>query len=111
MSLFGESRNVLSAEMIAARQLTKANREFDHMLVTAKSDYSQFWQNKGGITPTQVLVAMGTSAQMFLTIAWARVQLLKTVATLVGKPESVDETSLLPPIPIEFNEDGSFKVT
>ena len=110
MSIFEQIGGEITAEMRATRQLAKVNRDFDMMLRQAQTDYNQFWQDIDGVTPTQALVAMGTNAQMFMGIAWARIQLLMTVAGLVGKSELVNVADFLPPIQLAFNPDGSFQV-
>jgi hypothetical protein len=42
-----------------------------------------------------------------MAIAWSRVEMLSTVATLVGKSDLVDLNRLLPPYDFTWNQDGS----
>jgi hypothetical protein len=106
MSIF-ETQNEVTAEFRANRQLNKANNEFDRMVIQAKSDFSQFWSEVGGVSPIAVIEAMGTKAQAFFTVAYVRVQMLIQIAQLMGKPELIDESELLPPYVLTFNQDGS----
>jgi hypothetical protein len=106
MSLF-QASNSITPEIRANRQLTKANNEFDRMVQQAKADFNQFWSEVDGVTPIQVIEAMGTKALAFFTVAYVRVQMLVQIAQLMGKPELVNEADLLPPYVLTFKEDGS----
>lgn len=104
MSIFeipAESGN----EAEAKRQLEAVNRYFAATKVAAKNDFYCFWLEEND--PIGVLQAMGPNAYMFLAIAYARVQMLVAIANLIGQPELVDESSLLPPYTLVFNQDGS----
>lgn len=106
MSLF-QATNQITPEIRANRQLAKANNEFDRMVQQAKADFNQFWSDVDGVTPVQVIEAMGTKALAFFTVAYVRVQMLVQIAQLMGKPELVNESDLLPPYDLTFNPDGS----
>jgi Icc-related predicted phosphoesterase len=108
MSLFENTRREVGPKEIAVRQLKNANQEFDQMLRKARMDYQVFWSS-GNADPIEVLVEMGTFARTFISIAWARLEMLKTVAVLVGKEDLVNVQEFLPPVALEFNEDGSLK--
>lgn len=106
MSLF-QATNQITPEIRANRQLTKANNEFDRMVQQAKTDFNQFWTEVDGVTPIQVIEAMGIKALAFFTVAYVRVQMLVQIAQLMGKPELINEEELLPPYVLTFNPDGS----
>lgn len=110
MSLFENNIREFGPKEIAARHLKNANNEFDQMLRKARIDYQMFWSSDNA-DPIEVLVEMGTFARTFISIAWARLEMLKTVAVLVGKEDLVNVEEFLPPVILEFNEDGSFKVS
>jgi hypothetical protein len=99
---------LLGVEGIAVGKSTRILPHNFNEVRQAQIDYQQFWQTVDGVTPEDVLVAMGTSAQMFISIAWARLEMLQTVATLVGKEDLINVAELLPPIPLQFDEDGRF---
>jgi hypothetical protein len=106
MAIF-ETSNEITPQIRANRQLQKANSSFDQMLQQAKSDFKQFWSEVNGVTPIQVIEAMGTKAQSFFTVAYLRVQMLAQVAQVLGKPELVNLAELVPAYDLTFNEDGS----
>jgi hypothetical protein len=108
MSIF-EVNNSVTPEVRASRQIQKVNQEYDRMVQQTKTDFRQFWQNVGDVTPVQTIEAMGTKAQAFFTLAYLRVQMLVQAAQLIGKPDLITEAELLPPYVLEFNQDGSLK--
>jgi hypothetical protein len=106
MSIFDVS-NQITPEVRAARQLQKVNQQYDRMVAEAKADFDQFWRTVDGATPVQTIQAMGTKAQAFFTLAYLRVQMLIQAAQLMGKPELISESDLLPPYTLIFKADGS----
>jgi cyclopropane fatty-acyl-phospholipid synthase-like methyltransferase len=106
MSLF-QTGNQITPELRANRQLAKANSEFDRLVSQSQSDFNQFWTEFDGVTPIQVIEAMGTKAQSFFAVAYIRVQMLLQVAQAMGKPELVNEADFLPPYTLTFKADGS----
>ena len=55
----------------------------------------------------EILQAMGTNAEAFLACAYARVVMLVTIATQLGKPDLVDVAKCSAPYDFTFNSDGS----
>ena len=106
MSLF-QTGNQITPELRANRQLQRANAEFERLAMQSKSDFDQFWVEVNGVTPIQVIEAMGTKAQSFFAVAYFRVQMLLQVAQVIGKPELVNEADFLPPYTLTFKADGS----
>lgn len=101
--------NTPTAQQVASRIIFSANNTFDRMLNTAYNDYNSFWglQEQGGPSGLDILNALGTSAYTVMAIAWARVQMLYSVAQAVGKQELVDLNRLVPPYDFTWNQDGS----
>jgi hypothetical protein len=101
--------NTPTAAQVGARLLNSANITFDRMLNMAYNDYNSFWglEAQGGPSGLDILNALGTSAFTMMAIAWSRVEMLSTVATLVGKSDLVDLNRLLPPYDFTWNQDGS----
>ena len=97
--------------LIANRMLYIGNVQFQRELTTAYQTYNDMW-NRGEGQPTgqDILVGMGTSAQMAMAAAWSRVQMLVSIATAIGQPELVDLTKLLPPVELSYNLDGSIDI-
>ena len=101
-----------TAAEIATRLLRQVNNEFDRTQQAQIQAVKQFWRNDlmespTGPTGVQVLEAMGTSAQIFLGIAYARVEMLMTIQGILGLDDLVDVASMMPPYDFTFNVDGS----
>lgn len=98
-----------TAQQIAVDILHNANNKFNATIVEAYNDYDNFWklEASGGPSGIQILEALGTKAETIYSMAWARVQMLISTAEIVGKPDIVDLSKLLPPYDVTFNADGS----
>lgn len=103
MSIFEISRDEIKNK--ADFFLGKVNQDFDIMLAKAKTDYRLFWSNPEA--SIEIIRAMGTSAEAFFSIAYARVQMLIQIATIIGNPGLVNIADLLPPYTLTFKTDGS----
>jgi len=101
--------NAPTAQQVAARIIFSANNTFDRMLNTAYNDYNSFWglEDQGGPSGLDILTALGPSAYTIMAVAWARVQMLYSVAQAVGKENLIDLNRLVPPYDFIWNQDGS----
>jgi hypothetical protein len=109
-----------SAADLAKGYMLETNQNFDQVREAVYDGIQRFWyRNKdaedNGIlegdehSGIEVLQAMGTNAQAFLACAYARVVMLVTIATQLGKPDLVDVTKCAAPYDFTFNPDGSLK--
>jgi hypothetical protein len=98
--------------------MLETNQNFEQTRDAVYDGIQRFWyRNKDadgngileGDEPSgiEVLQAMGTNAQAFLACAYARVVMLVTIATQLGKPDLVDVTKCAAPYDFTFNPDGS----
>jgi len=111
MSLF-ETDNGTPAEQKAKQLLGRVNAEFSRTHAEHVRSVREFWRHDMEATPTgptgvEVLIAMGTSAQAFLAVAYARVVMLVTIQQILGRDDLVDVASMQAPYAFEFNKDGS----
>lgn len=107
--LFDNQDSPITAERVATNLLRQANMQFRRELQAAQRDFDSVWNRSDDLTGVEILKAMGTSAQAATTSAWLRVQMLVSVATVLGRPELVELSNLVPTQELQFNEDGSLK--
>ena len=119
MSIFNIQENGPTAQQLAEGFLKEADLKAEQNAIDATDAIQRFWyRNKDeqgnptleGDNPTgiQVLQAMGTRAQAFMMVAFARVQMLMTVQQSLGV-ELVDLSKVSGPYNLTFNQDGSLK--
>lgn len=98
-----------TAQQMAVDLLHNANNKFTALIVEAYNDFDNFWKLEatGGPSGIQILEALGTKAETIYSMAWARVELLITIAQIVNKPSMVDLAKLIPPYEVTFKPDGS----
>ena len=107
-----------SASDFATGYMKETNLQFEQTRDAVYDGIQRFWyRNKDaegngvleGDEPSgiQILQAMNTNAEAFLACAYARVVMLVTIATQLGKPELVDVTKCAAPYDFTFNPDGS----
>lgn len=112
MSLFNEPETGPTAQEIASKLFQKTNLTFQRNYVEHVAEVKKFWANDfleapNGPTGIEVLQAMGTSALPFLTVAYARVQMLSSIQAALNRDDLINISLLLPPYTLEFNVDGS----
>ncbi len=121
MALFAqEVDETPEADILADGFFLEANKSFDKLLSESYSAVARFWYRNSdedgnpsveGDKPTgmEILASMGTDAQAFMEVAYARVEMLISIATMLGQSEVVDLSKLITPVVIEYNDDGSIK--
>ena len=113
MSIFEQQPNQgPTAEEIATRLLRQVNNEFNRTVKAQTQAVKQFWRNDladspNGPTGVEVLQAMGTKAQTFLSVAYARVMMMLTIQGILGRDDLVDVAAVSAPYTFTWNEDGS----
>ena len=110
--LFNVPNQGPTVDQTANRLLREVNINFQKTYQDHVRSVEQFWKHDLKETPygptgVEVLRAMGTNAYLFLSVAYARVQMLATIQQLLGRTDLVDITKMLPPYTLTFNEDGS----
>lgn len=103
-----------AADHKAKQLMNRANSEFQKMHDEQKRDVADFWKHDfeetaTGPTGVECLTAMGTKAQSFLGVAYAKVVMMLTCQAALGKDNLVDVAAMMPPYKFEFNLDGSLK--
>lgn len=117
MSIFNIQDNGPTAQQLADGFLKEADFKAEQNVQDIYDGIQRFWyRNKDadgngvleGDEPTgiETLQAMGTRAEAFLTVAYARVQMIITIQTALGV-ELIDLTKASAPYDFTFNADGS----
>lgn len=119
MTIFNIQDNGPTAAQLADGFLKEADLKAEQNALEATDAIQRFWYRNQdeqgnptleGDNPTgiEVLQAMGTKAQAFMLVAYARVQMLMTVQQSLGV-ELVDLSKVSGPYDLTFNPDGSLK--
>lgn len=117
MTIFNIEDNGPTAAQLADGFLKETNQKADQNALEAADAIQRFWYRNQdeqgnpsleGDNPTgiEVLQAMGTKAQAFMLVAYARVQMLLTVQQSLGV-QLVDLSEVSSPYDLTFNQDGS----
>jgi hypothetical protein len=87
-----------------------ASQQFTQLQQAGKSGYTIIWNNPYGLTPQQVISALGTNAKMVFELQALNQSTLMSAANIAGVVAPV-----LPSIPngytLTFNSDGSATVS
>lgn len=100
--------------------IKEANIKFDALREDIYDSVRRFWfagldendpprdenDPKGGI---RALQAMGNNAKPFMEVAYARVEMLVSVSTALGKPGEVDMSKVLPPYTLTYDDNGALE--
>jgi hypothetical protein len=119
-SVFDVTTSGPSASDYAKGYMLETNQSFEANRDAVYDGIQRFWyRNKDeegngvleGDEPSgiEILQAMGVNASAFLACAYARVVMLVTIATQLGKPDLIDVTKCSGPYDFTFNPDGSLK--
>lgn len=113
-----------AAEAMGKGFMKEANQNFDSQLSGVYDAIQRFWfrnqdadgnpiaeASKTDPQPTgpEILEALGTNAAAIMSVAYARVVMLVTIATELGLPNVIDQTRLALPYAVTYNPDGSLK--
>ena len=83
------------------------NKDEDGNPSAVKHDATEDWEGSQEFTGVEFLEAMGSAALSFLSVSYARTEMIVSMSMHLGLGDLLDMQKVLPPYDLEWNEDGS----